>query len=177
MKRILTVAVLSLISSVALLSQEGSDPVFPDDFFGIYKGQLEINSKTGQNTIDMEFHLQPTDSVGKYVYKLVYIAEGNRQERDYNLIEQNMETGEYIVDENNGIILDDKVLDNKLYSVFEVNGSFLMTLMTFGEDHMVFEIIFSSKKDKRVTYPDSDPDTEVISYPVSTIQRAVLQKQ
>lgn len=160
-----------------MYSQEDDKLRFPNDFFGIYTGPLEINSKNGKQNIDMEFHLQPTDSVGKYEYKLVYIVDGDRQERDYSLIELNKKTGEFIVDENNGIILDDKVVGNRMFALFEVNGTLLTTFITFSEDHMVFEIVASNTQDKRITSPKEDPATVVISYPVSAVQRAVLQKQ
>ncbi|MEM7187958.1 MAG: hypothetical protein AAF466_15020 [Bacteroidota bacterium] len=174
MKTALYTLLLVLFANFQLWSQEIN---FPDDYFGMYSGPLDIIGKSGTQTIDMEFHLQPTDSVGNYQYKLVYIMNGDRQERDYTLVEKNKATGTYIVDENNGIILDDKVVGNRMYSLFEVNGTLLTTFITFEKDHMVFEIVTSRTKDQRVTYPDSDPNTEVISYPVGAIQRAVLQKQ
>jgi hypothetical protein len=175
MKAFAAALLITLSCSPVILAQ--GEGVFPDDFFGIYTGELEISSKKGHQTINMEFHLQPTDSIGRYEYKLVYILGGDRQERDYTLVEQNKATGEYIVDENNGIILDDKVVGNRMYALFEVNGSLLTTFITFASDHMVFEIVATNIEDKRITFPDEDPATKVISYPVSTVQRAVLQKQ
>lgn len=177
MKTTIYLLLLLFINFSHSYSQEENGLDFPDDYFGIYSGPLEINSNNGIQSIDMEFHLKPTDSIGKYEYKLVYIVNGNRQERNYTLIEQNKESGQYIVDENNGIILDDKVVGNKMYALFEVNGTLLTTFISFGKDHMVFEIVATNTKDKRITHPDEDPNTEVISYPVSTVQRAVLQKQ
>lgn len=156
---------------------QNTTAVFPDDYFGIYSGTLEIHSKHGSQSIPMEFHFQPTDSVGKYSYTLVYEGDFGRQERAYHLIEQNKERGEYVVDENNGIILDDKVLGNRMYALFEVGGSLLTTFITFEDDTMIFEIVASNKDDRRVTFADNEDKTEVISYPISTVQRAVLQKQ
>ena len=165
---------LLFMSVSFLFSQEVN---FPDDFFGIYTGKLNISSPNGDQSLDMEFHLQPTDSLGKYEYKLVYIVEGNRQERDYHLIEQNKETGEYIVDENNGIILHDKVIDNRMYALFEVGDNLLTTFITFEKARMIFEIAVTNTTKKQITYADNEEKTEVTSYPISTVQRAVLQKQ
>ena len=177
MKPLVVFSFIWVMGFAPLLSQDTDPQQFPDDFFGIYTGKLDISSKNGKQAIDMEFHLRPTDSTGRHEYKLVYIVNGDRQERDYTLIEQDKAAGEYIVDENNGIILDDKVVGNRMYALFEVNGTLLTTFITFGADHMVFEIVAANIKDKRITYPDEDPTTEVISYPVSTVQRAILQKQ
>ncbi len=150
---------------------------FPNDYLGIYKGVLHINSERGKQDIPMEFHLTATDSIGKYNYILVYGAGENRQERNYTLLEKDAEKGIYVVDENNGIILDDKVIDNRMYALFEVNGNILTTFITFEKDHMVFEIVFAPKDKKNTTNAENEEKTEVISYLITTVQRAVLQKQ
>ena len=168
--------ILSVLFSISAVSQEKSVQ-FPDDFFGIYTGTLHISSDKGDQILPMEFHLLATDSVGKYTYTLVYGEGETKQIRDYSLLEKNKTKGAYVVDENNGIILDDKVLDNRMYALFEVNNTLLTTFITFEADHMIFEIIATSKSDKRVTYTEDEDKTEVISYPITTIQRAVLKKQ
>jgi len=167
----------TFLSTFTIYGQEDNTTNFPFDFFGIYTGTLEISSKNGFRTIPMEFHLQPTDSVGKYEYKLVYIVDNQRQERPYYLIESNKEAGEYIVDEDNGIILDDKVIDNRMDALFEVGDNLLTTFITFEKNAMIFEIVVTNKTEKRITYTDDEDKTQVISYPITTIQRAVLQKQ
>ena len=159
---------------VSLVSAQDQKLTFPQDYFGIYKGDLEITNSRGTQTIQMEFHLQPTDSVGNYNYVLVYIADGKRQERHYNLIETDKEKGRYIVDENNGIILDATVVGNTLYSLFEVQGNILTTIETFFEDRMEFLITFSARKLKRTTGTENSGD--VHAYPVTTVQKGVLYK-
>ncbi|MEM7086842.1 MAG: hypothetical protein AAF489_11705 [Bacteroidota bacterium] len=168
---------LLFICSTPLFSQRDTSINFPDDYFGTYIGTLEISSKNGHQTYPMEFHLKPTDSPGKYEYKLVYGAGDARQERPYHLIAKDTATGSYIVDENNGIILHDKVIDNRMYALFEVGGNLLTTFITFEKDHMVFEIAVTNTSEKQHSYADNGEKTEVISYPISTVQRAVLQKQ
>ena len=150
---------------------------FPQDYLGKYEGTLHINSERGNQNIPMEFHLLATDSVGKYRYTLIYGAGERKQERAYTLIEKNKEKGEFVVDENNGIVLDDKVIENRMYALFEVNGTLLTTFITFHADHLIFEIIAAPIAQKRLSYSENEPKTEVISYPVAAVQRAVLQKQ
>ncbi len=162
--------------SVSAISQEHI-ATFPDDFFGIYSGNLHISSEKGDQTIPMEFHLFTTDSVHKYKYTLVYGDGETKQIRSYNLVEKNKEKGTYVIDENNGIILDCKVLDNKMYTLFEVNGNLLTTFITFEADHLIFEIIFASRDDKNVSYAENEDKNEVGSFPISTIQKAMLKKQ
>ena len=171
------IPVLFLLFFSAFGKAQDNTVKFPDDFFGKYTGSLLISSEKGNQTIPMEFHLLASDSIGKYTYTLVYGEGETKQERDYTLRTQNAEKGEYIVDENNGIILDDKVIGNKMYALFEVNDTLLTTFITFESDSMVFEIVATPKAKKRVSYADNTEKTEVISYPILTVQRAVLQKQ
>ena len=111
--------VLLLSFSLSFLSYAQKDSLqFPQDFFGVYKGDLVIKNSRGTQTIGMEFHLNKTDSIGKYQYMLVYIMNGERQERKYNLIEKNVEKGEYVFDENNGIFLDAKLIEKTSFLSF-----------------------------------------------------------
>jgi hypothetical protein len=163
--------------SVFQVNAQEKDAKFPDDFFGVYKGDLKISNPKGEQTLQIEFHLQPTDSIGKYEYKLVYIADGNRQERDYTLIEKNAEKGEYIVDENNGILLDTKFVNNTLYAMFEVQGNILTTTERFYDEGMYFEITFSGKAKANTSQTTDEDPIAVISYPITVVQSAHLIKQ
>ncbi len=167
---------MSLLLTLTSYSQNDSLQ-FPQDFYGIYKGDLKITNSKGRQTIGMEFHLNKTDSIGKYQYTLVYIMNGNRQERLYNLIEKDVSKGQYVVDENNGILLDAKVVDNTLYSLFEVQGNLLTTTERFYKDHMIFEITFANTANKVTSGTEGENATEVESYPVSVVQKAYLKKQ
>ncbi|WP_250433269.1 hypothetical protein [Hanstruepera flava] len=159
------------------LSAQTDSLQFPQDFYGIYKGDLHITNPNGKQTIQMEFHLNPTDTVGKYEYKLVYVMMGKPEERNYTLLEKDTSKGEYVVDENNGILLDAKLIDNTLFSMFEVQGSILTTTERFYKDSMDFEIAFASKTNQTKSGTSGEDSTEVISYPISVLQKAHLIKQ
>lgn len=168
---------LSFFCSFGIVAQTEPNANFPDDYFGIYKGTLEIEAENGIREIPMELHLKPTDTIGKYHYTLIYGEGDMRQERKYTLRDEDPEKGRFTVDENNGIVLDDKLMGNKLYSLFEVQGNLLTTFITFHQDHLVFEITFANKENRRVSQAENEEKTEVISYPISTVQRGILKKQ
>lgn len=150
---------------------------FPQDYFGVYKGDLIINNASGEQKIGMEYHLQPSDSIGQYKYKLVYVVDGNRQERDYLLVEKNIENGEYIIDENNGILLDAKFLKGTLYSMFEVQGNILTTTVRYYENALDFNITFSGKAQANASKTTGEDPIDVISYPINVVQNAHLIKE
>lgn len=136
MKHLIALALIIFIS-ITTVGQIDSASHFPQDFFGIYKGILHINSENGIKEIPIEFHMQATDSIKQFTYTLVYGEGDTRQERKYTLKEKDKDSGIYVVDENNGIVLDIKVVNNCMYTLFEVNGSLLTTFITFEKDYMV----------------------------------------
>lgn len=168
---------LCLIALPFFAAAQENSPTFPDSYFGIYKGDLEIFTERGNYKIPMEFHMLPTDSLKTYTYTLVYGADAERQERRYSLIETNGTNGKYIVDEHNGIVLDNKVIGNKMFSLFEVQGNLLTTFITFEEDHLLFEITFADKSNVRSSEVENQPENKVLSHPISTIQKGKLIKQ
>ncbi len=177
MKFYYCLAILLITVTTDVISQNENSVSFPEDFFGIYTGTLHISSKSGESDIAMEFHLLPTDTLGQYQYTLVYGAEDKKQERAYTLKEKNRAKGEYILDENNGIILHQKVIENRMYTLFEVGDNLLTTFITFEENYMVFDITFAPRAQKNTTYATDKEKTEVISFPITTVQRAVLKKR
>ncbi|CAM1373345.1 hypothetical protein [Tenacibaculum xiamenense] len=145
---------------------------FPDDYLGIYKGDLVINSTGKTQKIPMEFHLLKTKDEGKYQYKLVY----NGQPRNYTLVVKDKEKGLFEVDENNGIVLPIKFVSNTLYSFFEVQENLLTTRLAFDNETVDFEILFTKSKNKTTTGKGTKEIPFVYGYPVTVTQRALLKK-
>jgi len=146
--------------------------VFPENSVGIYKGDIHISSARGTQTIPMEFHLKATKDSTIFDYILVY----NGAFRNYTLRIIDKAKGMYEVDENNGIILPTSFAGNTLYSFFEVQGNMLTSRLAFSKTKLEFEILFIPTKNKVKTGGTSKEVPEVFGYPISTIQKAILQK-
>jgi hypothetical protein len=149
-------------------------PIFPNDFLGIYEGTLHVSNTKGNSKLPMEFHLLKTASPDTFVYKIVYVVDSVPQSRDYYLLSVNPDKGEFLIDENNGILLDAKYVDSTLYSIFEVEGNLLTSGLRFYKDFIDFELTFSKMNTKRASGGDDDDTPLVVSYPVSVIQKARL---
>lgn len=167
--------IVGLVISTICLGQ--TEKKFPEDYLGIYKGELKISNPSGEQSIDMEFHLMSTDSIDSYNYTLVYVVNGEAQPRNYKLKVKDRSNGEFVVDENNGILLDAKWDGNSLHSMFEVQGNLLTTTETFFEDYMLFEITFANMTSANKSGTEGDNAVEVFSYPITTVQSARLEKQ
>jgi hypothetical protein len=120
--------------------------IFPDDFLGIYKGELVNTTSNGVEIIPMEFHLLATSDSFKYDYKIYYGVE--RSERAYTL-NQTENPNIYELDENNGILLPLAHSKNTLFSTYEVAGNLLHNSEVFYKDHMDFMITMSVLKKKQ----------------------------
>lgn len=171
MKNIFLFSALFLLISTSFSQDKKAN--FPDDFLGVYKGTLLIDSPRGKQEIPMEFHMVKTDSVHRFDYKLVY----NGQPRNYTLVVKDKEKGIFEVDENNGIILPTKFASNILFSFFEVQGNLLSSRMAFSENQLDFEILFTAVKNKVKTGGVSKEIPKVFGYPISVVQKAILVKE
>lgn len=164
-----------LFLSFSAFSQKTT--TFPDDYFGKYKGKLNIHNAKGSQVIDMELHILPTDSVGKYIYTIIYKSDKINQERKYSLIEKDKSKGVFAINENNGIVLNAFVADNTLYSIYEVQGSLLTTTEHFKDNYVDFEIMYTQKDKVEKTGKNTEEIPEVLSFPVMSVQKARLYKE
>jgi len=156
------------------------DIEFPEDVLGYWKGELEIFRDTGLvQQIPMAILIEETLDNEMYIWEITYNPGKEEDKRPYLLIVKNKERGHYQVDEDNGIILDAFLLDNKLFSTFEVGKSMLTTVNTFIGDEMVFEVIAGSADpinttgDMKVGEHSIPP---VYSFSTATYQRAILKR-
>lgn len=157
-------------------AQTENNIIFPEDYLGVYKGVLEIESQNGNQSIPMEFHLKATDSVNKFNYTIIYVINDKPSPREYTLIVTNRDKGLYKIDENNGIILDARLVGTTLTSVFEVQDNLLITTERFFNTYMTFDIVFSAKSQSIVTTAENE-GINVTSYPITTTQTARLEKK
>jgi len=148
------------------------DKRFPEDFLGIYKGDLKITSSNGEQQIPMEFHLLQTDTVDLFKYSIFYGEE--RSPRIYNL-QRTHSPNLFLVDENNGIILESAYANQTLYSTYEVADNLLNSTEIFYEGRMEFMIALSRIQDTSIT--GNEESAVVKNYPLSIMQRATLYKQ
>ena len=155
------------------ISQETQAPKkFPEDFLGIYKGDLNITSSNGNQQIPMEFHMEATDTTDNFKYTIYYGEE--RSPRAYNL-KRTHDPNLFLIDENNGIILESAYSNNTLYSTYEVAENLLNSTEIFYDDRMEFMIALSRIMDTSMT--GNEESAIVKNYPLSVMQRATLYKQ
>ena len=164
-----TIIFFLLTLSLQVFAQS-QDPL--QQWLGIWKGNLVIHSPEGKKQeIPMQLHILSTDTIGRYAWTIIY----DKSPRNYTLIAKDAGKGLYVIDENNGIILENQLFANTFFSSFEVMDNLLTCSYRLEGEKIVFEIFSMNKKKalKTGNIPDKEIP-EVTAYPSQVMQRAIL---
>lgn len=165
--------IITLIYSSVCFSQN-----IPDDFLGSWYGVLEIkNPKRNGYTVNMELHLQKTDTANNWRYTIIYDNGERRDERKYNLVKSDSLPGLYMVDENNGIILYEVLIGNRMFQRFEVMDNVIYGITTYEKNKITWELVTDNNK---LSFQSGKGDEEipfVTTYLPTNYQRAELTKK
>ena len=150
---------------------------FPDAFLGHWQGELEWY-KTGSKEprkIKMQLIIQPTDSAGQYTWQLMY---GNKGEdnRPYILKALDQAAGHWIIDERDGIVLDQYWTGNRLNGAFAVQGSTIVNSYWIEGDSLMVEFFSILPTPVSKTGSSVNGKFSVESYAVKSFQKAVLRR-
>ncbi len=164
-----------ILISLSGLSQADS---FPQSWVGNWKGELQW-FKTGvkePQRVAMELRVQPADSINRYTWQLIY-GSSTEDNRPYTLIAKDTTKGHWIIDENNGIVLDQFWIANKFCGAFTVMNSTIVNNYWLENDKLMVEFFTISARPSATTGKGDDEIPFVDSYRVSGYQKAVLSKQ
>lgn len=154
---------------------------FPQDWEGIWQGDLEIHTAKGlAQTVPMELHVLPTDSTHRYTWSIIYGEDKEAGKRPYELVIIDAENGIYAIDEKNSIQLEAYFIKDKFFSRFEVMGTLLLTSEQLIGDELIFEIIAGKMEPVSVTGSEvvnGDTIPPVQAFPINVMQRAILRRQ
>ncbi len=164
--------ILSLLalSSLLVFSQTGVEK-----FTGNWKGELRAYNKDSLTmTVQMGLVvIKQNDS--SYQWKISYqlTDTGKSDIRDY-LLFFDRKKQQWAIDEKNGIVMYANLIDGALHSCFSVANSNLLIRYSLEENALVFELFsYGSNAWESGT---EDGAYTVLSYPVGTIQKAILQR-
>ena len=150
----------------------------PGDWLGDWYGVLEIKNPKGQTyTVNMELHLSKTDTADNWKYVLVYDNGQTRDERKYNLVKKDSLPGLYEINENNGIIINEVQIGNRMFQRFEVMNNVIYGITTYEKGKITWELVTDNSQ---LSFQSGKGDEEVpfvtTFFPVN-YQRAVLTQK
>lgn len=172
--------VLLIACMLLLLQQIKSQSLsFPQSFIGNWKGVLQLY-KVGKDTVQsvtMELRVQAIGTTpGQYTWNLIY-GKPTEDNRPYLLKPVNITKGHWIIDELNGIVLDQYWMANRFTGVFAVQGTTIVNSYWIENEELHIEFISFSTKPRVTTGGNSAEIPPVDSYDTRGYQKAVLKKQ
>jgi hypothetical protein len=154
---------------------------FPACFIGNWKGQLQwmVAGKPTQ-TFTMQLRIQPTDSASQYTWQIIYGATSaplrTEDNRFYILKPVDTAKGHWVIDENDGIILDSYVHGNSIHGAFTVQGNTIVDNYTIENGKMRVEFFTIKLGDKKQSGKGTEEIPFVDSYKISSYQTGVLTR-
>ena len=146
---------------------------FPQRCEGTWTGNMEIWSNGKLiNSVDVKLEIYPLQGEEKqWTWKTSYYineVQDTAHAKDYIMIEKDAETGLYLLDEGDGIVLTCYAFSDKLYSTFLVDRAMLTGNYELRGEQLIFEVTSGQKlKGKK---------QDVLSYSTSVVQRVVFTK-
>jgi len=167
-------SVLFLLSffSPAVFSQSDN---FPQGWLGNWKGELSWyqGANPVPKKVNMELRIQPTDSSHKFSWQIIY-GSATEDNRPYTLVAVDTAKGHWVIDENNGIVLDQYMIAGKFCGAFTVQNSTIVNNYWLEEGKLHIEFYNISTKPVAVTGKGTEESPSVNSYQVKTYQKAIL---
>lgn len=143
---------------------------FPDQCTGVWEGQMTIYAEgVAVDSVAVKMTIEKVSDSLIWNWKTEYISEKYPITKDYKLILEDPSSNKYLLDENNGIFLYAYVFGNKMYSNFEVQGTYLSSVYTLQGDELIFEI--TSGKDIGMTGND------IRNFSIINLQQSILKRK
>jgi hypothetical protein len=158
------VTLIALFTSLIVNAQT----VFPNKCIGNWKGIMKIYSRgVLKDTVTVLLTIKKqTDT--SWMWKTEYISTKTPVTKNYVLRLKDKANNVYVTDEGDGIELKDYLFDDKLYSIFEIEGIMLTSFYELRGKQLYFEISSGKKI--------AEDSKEVINYTVNNVQKIIFTK-
>jgi hypothetical protein len=123
----------------------------------------------------MQLIILPADTTGHYTWQIIY-GENNSDNRPYVLKPVDTAKGHWIVDEKNGIILDQYWVGDRFTSAFTVLNSTIVDCYRIEGKKLIAEFYSFSAQSINTTGKGNEEIPYVYSYSAKSYQKAVLRK-
>lgn len=163
-----------LLYSDLLQAQQSNDDI--QNFCGHWKGVLEWN-RPGKpmQKFSMQLKISKTDSAGIYDWQIIY-GDSGKDVRPYTLKQINTTAGHWVIDENNGIVLDNYFIGNCLTGSFSVMGNTIVNNYCLENNKLNIEFVSMKLADKKTSGKGTEDSPSVDSYRITGLQKGSLVK-
>jgi len=167
---------LSVVTETGMTQVKSSVQSFPKDFIGNWKGNLAwYPAGKEMQTVKMQLNIQPEPGPSQYSWQLIY-GDSAKDNRPYHLKPVDTASNHWVVDENDGIMLDGYWIGNRFISMFNVQGSTITAIYWIEDMSLHIEMISTKTEAVRESGKGSAEVPTVQSFPVRSYQKAILYK-
>lgn len=177
-----------LIGIILFLSAWGihAQQFDPSQWIGEYSGIMTLNNVGSEPfTLHIDFTFTEIKKDSAWTYTMCYNSDRfGEMVKDYRILKApNTDPSHFLMDEQNGIVMDLSFMNNGFYEFFEIDGvqgsMFATILKKQGED-IYFEIFGSSNTPERRSHIDASeesPAMDVLSYKPNFTQSVLLKRK
>ena len=166
---------LCFLLTAALITGLVSAQGFPDQFLGHWQGELEWHTGNKKQKIKMQLVIRPSDTTGQYTWQIIY-GNKNEDSRPYILKPIDTAKGHWVIDERDGIVLDQYWMGNQLNGAFTVQNTTVINSYRIECDRLMVEFLSISARPVHKTGGTGDEVPPVASYSVKSFKKEVLRK-
>jgi hypothetical protein len=168
--------ILLFLFSLGTFSLQAQSIFFPKTWIGQWKGTLQVAANNGSvNNVSMQLILENSKKPNQYYFTIVYSNGGKDDVRSYTLISDTLNPGHYLMDEGNGIKINEYLFGTTLISQFVVEGQLLTAIYSFEREQIRFRII-SANASPAGTTGGKDKIPIVQDFEIMAYQEAILTK-
>jgi hypothetical protein len=138
-------------------------------------GVFQAGKKEPQK-VKMQLIIQPADTAGQYTWHIIY-GEKSEDNRPYLLKPVDTGRGHWVIDERNGILIDQYWVGNRFTSMFTVQNSTILDSYYIEDGRLIAEFYAISAKPVSTTGLGIEDVPTVNSYEIKTYQKAILKKK
>ena len=150
---------------------------FPGGWVGNWKGEMHWfrTGKPEPQKVNMELRIQPGDSAGHYTWGIMY-GPASEDNRPYILKPKDSATGHWVIDERNGIVLDQFWVGNTFCGAFTVQNNTIVNSYRMVNDQLVVEFFSVGARPLTISGNGTEDSPRVDSYRVGSYQKAILSR-
>lgn len=146
-----------------------SQTKFPQDWVGQYSGSMIIGIPNKPNkTLDVDFEILEIVKDSIWSHKMTFYSEEyGTIIKDYRIVSKDKNNQqEFILDEQNGIVMELRFLNDCFYGMYTVQDFTYSTTLRHQKDGLLWDLyVVSNKKTtaSQTTASDNQPAIEVVS--------------
>ena len=170
---------LALVLTI-IISFSGYSQFFPEDWAGTYSGDMIIGNlgrPTDTVAISFEIDTLVTDSV--WSYKMTFNSEKwGTIVKDYKIASTKIgDSNRFVLDENNGIVMELSYMDGTFYGMYEVMGIMYISTMRYDKGELYFDLFGAPTNNPTVTSAgEGEEKVDATSYRVVLHQTVILMR-